>query len=129
MCAAAPTIWALQDRFFDLLPVALWVQKITLSTVPKSLKESFLVKTKPFLSQLLLPVFVSCVRSAYAHFRRCGLALKATDILQILACCSVGLWNSSSHEWSLSTESKPIPISIISVLVLHIFPMRSKHSS
>jgi hypothetical protein len=23
MCAAAPTIWALQDRFFDLLPVAL----------------------------------------------------------------------------------------------------------
>jgi len=56
LLCSAPTIWALRDRFYDLLRVALWVQEITISAFASPLNDSFLVKRKPFLSQLLLPV-------------------------------------------------------------------------
>jgi hypothetical protein len=75
VCTPAPTMQVLLNRFYNLLPVAVWVKKIILSV--SSLKDGFLVK-KPFLCQLLLPIFVSPVTRAYTHFRRCSLAFKMT---------------------------------------------------
>jgi len=81
VCILAPTIWALWDRIYNLLPVALRVKKTIISSLDCSLKASFLVKRK-FLHLLLLSVFISPVTSTYTHFRRCRLAFKRTDILK-----------------------------------------------
>jgi len=79
VCNLACTIWALWDRFYNLLPVALWVKKTIISSLVSSLKAGFLVKRQPFLCLLLLPIFVSPVTSGYTQFRGCGSAFKRTE--------------------------------------------------
>ena len=63
----APTIWAHWIRFYNLLPVTLWVKKNTISASTISLKAIFLVKSKQFLYLLLLLIFVSRVTDV-THF-------------------------------------------------------------
>jgi hypothetical protein len=64
VCTPALTISALWVRVYDLLPVALSVKQTTILAFTNSLKASFLVKRKPLVCLVLLPVSVSHVTNA-----------------------------------------------------------------
>jgi hypothetical protein len=95
--------WDLWARFYDFLPVTLWIKKTTILAFTSFLKDSFLVKRKLFVCMLLLPVYVSRFTSAHIHFRRCGFfVFKATETM----------------------ENIPIPVSVVSVLIFCILSKR-----